>query len=56
VGTAVTVNAISTIGYNGVDYLINNPKNSYAKLLKQDLHNIQYGKIKDTYNWIVPVN
>jgi len=56
VGTAVTVNDISTIGYNGVDYLINNPENSYAKLLKQDLHNIQYGETEDPYNWIVPIN
>ncbi len=56
VGTAVTVNSIDTIGYNGYDYKINPPEKSYAKILKKDLHDIQYGRVEDLYNWIVPIN
>jgi len=57
VGTAATVAPISTIGYEGEDFVlpaINS--NSVAQMLMDELSDIRTGKILDENGWMVPIN
>jgi branched-chain amino acid aminotransferase len=55
-GTAVTVNPIKSITFEGNRMEIINQEDSYAQLLKQELQGIQKGKIEDIYNWTSKVS
>ena len=57
VGTAVTVNLIDSITFRDkrMDLEPLTPQNSYAKSLKKQLLDIQYGKIEDINGWTMQV-
>ena len=55
-GTAVTVNPIKSITFEGNRMELINQEDSYAQLLKQELQGIQKGKIEDIYNWTSKVS
>lgn len=50
-GTAVVVCPIDGFRYQGVDYSVKNPTNSFAQKLKQKIMDIQYNIIDDPYGW-----
>jgi len=53
-GTAATVAPITTIGYRGEDMIL--PLGRIADWLKNTLHGIKRGRIKDQYGWVYKVN
>lgn len=57
-GTAAVITPVGMLNYKGTDYVIGGDKRKVGKLtqkLYDTLTGIQYGKIKDPYNWIVKV-
>ena len=50
-GTAVTVSPVKSFAYDGVDYPINPPENSYANHFKKRLLDIQYNLAPDIFGW-----
>ena len=54
-GTAVVVLPILGFGYENNKYELPIKKNSWAKLLKNKLNNIQYNLSKDPYGWTIEV-
>lgn len=50
-GTAVTVSPVKSFSYNGVDYPVNLPQNSYSSHLKKSLLDIQYNEAPDPFGW-----
>ena len=52
-GTAVVVNAVDKIGYQGKDYKLDATQFKVAQQLKEKLVNIQKGIDTDTHHWIV---
>ena len=50
-GTAVTVSPVKSFAYDGVDYPIVPPENSYAQNLKEHILNIQYNLASDPFGW-----
>lgn len=50
-GTAVTVSPVKSFAYDGVDYPIVPPANSYAAHFKERLLNIQYNLAPDPFGW-----
>lgn len=50
-GTAAVISPISTYGYQGEDYDLPEPGNSYAELLKKRITDIQYNKAEDKFGW-----
>ena len=51
-GTAVTIVSVQSITYRNKKLLIPAQSNSFAKSLKKQLQDIQYGRVEDTYKWI----
>ena len=56
-GTAVTINEINSINYKGKKIILEPIMGevSYAKKLKKELQDIQYGLKEDTYNWVMKI-
>ncbi len=55
-GTAAVISPVGNIKFNGKEITIGEGKvGPLSKRLFQDLMNIQYGKVEDSFNWIVPV-
>lgn len=54
-GTAVVVNAVNKIGYEGKDYELDASQFKVAGQLKEKLVHIQKGIEPDTHNWIVEI-
>ena len=54
-GTAVVVLPILGFGYENNKYELPKKENSWAKLLKNKLNNIQYNVSKDPYGWTIEV-
>lgn len=54
-GTAVVVNEVNKIGYQGQDYTLDENTFVLSKKLKQQLVDIQKGVSNDKYNWIKTV-
>lgn len=52
-GTAAVISPVGTIGYEGVEYQVNNPVGELSQKLYSTLTDIQYGRAEDKYNWIV---
>ena len=52
-GTAVVVNDVDKIGYQGKDYKLDATQFKVAQQLKEKLVNIQKGIDTDTHHWIV---
>ncbi|MFW5780854.1 MAG: branched-chain amino acid aminotransferase, partial [Bacillota bacterium] len=56
-GTAAVVSPVGILGYEGKDIVINNNQmGKVSSFLYDKLTGIQYGKIKDEYNWVINVN
>jgi branched-chain amino acid aminotransferase len=54
-GTAVVVNEVNRIGYQGKDYLLDENTFVISKKLKQQLVDIQKGISTDKFNWVKEV-
>lgn len=54
-GTAVVVNEVNRIGYQGKDYLLDGNTFVISKKLKQQLVDIQKGISADKFNWVKEV-
>jgi branched-chain amino acid aminotransferase len=54
-GTAVVVNEVNKICYQGQDYILDETKFTIAKQLKNKLVAIQKGTIEDTHHWVKQV-
>ena len=50
-GTAVVVSEISSFGYKGKNYDLENNEKSYASTLKSTITKIQYNLTEDPYGW-----
>lgn len=50
-GTAVTVSPVKSFSYDGIDYPVNLPQNSYSTHLKKRLLDIQYNEAPDPFGW-----
>ena len=50
-GTAATINPISGFGHNGEKFELPEMEDSYAKLFKSRLLNIQYNMAEDKFGW-----
>jgi branched-chain amino acid aminotransferase len=50
-GTAMTINPVKSFSYDGIDYPVNIPEQSYATLLKKRLFDIQYNIVPDPFGW-----
>lgn len=50
-GTAVVISPISGIGFQGEKCTLSEIENSFAKMLKEKIVNIQYNKSEDPYQW-----
>jgi branched-chain amino acid aminotransferase len=50
-GTAVTVGPVKSFAYDGVDYPVIPPAESYAARFKERLLNIQYNLAPDPFGW-----
>ena len=50
-GTAVTVSPVKSFSYDGKEYPINLPENSYSAQLKKELLDIQYNISPDPFGW-----
>lgn len=56
-GTAAVISPIGELSYNGIEMTINHREiGPVAQKLYDELTGIQWGKIADPHNWIVPVN
>ena len=53
--TAVVVNEVNKICYQGQDYILDETKFTIAKQLKNKLVAIQKGTIEDTHHWVKQV-
>ena len=54
VGTAAVISPISSLTYEGVEYVFNGGKvGDFSKKLYDTLTGLQWGEIEDTYGWIV---
>jgi len=56
-GTAAVITPIYSIRYNNRDITYGKPDQAgnTLSMLYKELQDIQYGEIKDRYNWMVPV-
>jgi len=55
-GTAAVIAPVGSLNHNGSSYKINNSEiGNITKKLYDTLTGIQYGKIKDSFNWIVKI-
>ena len=50
-GTAATINPISGFGYQGEKFELPEMEDSYAKLFKSKLMDIQYNRVEDRFGW-----
>ena len=50
-GTAVVISPVKSFSHGGVDYPINQPKETYTALLKKLITDIQYNRAEDTFGW-----
>ncbi|HHC79211.1 MAG TPA: branched chain amino acid aminotransferase, partial [Flavobacteriia bacterium] len=50
-GTAAVISPISGFGYRDNDYELPTLENSYAKLFKKRITDIQYNRAEDTFGW-----
>ena len=50
-GTAAVVSPIKSFAYDGIDYPVKTPENSYASQLKKQILDIQYNLAPDPYGW-----
>jgi len=50
-GTAAVVTPIKSFSYNGVDYPLNRPEESYGNLIKKFITDIQYNRVEDPFKW-----
>lgn len=56
-GTAATISPVGVLYYHGKEMVINNNQiGPVAQKMYDTLTAIQYGKIKDTYNWIIHID
>ncbi|MFN3781778.1 MAG: branched chain amino acid aminotransferase, partial [Candidatus Kapaibacteriota bacterium] len=56
-GTAATISPVGVLYYHGTEMIINNNQiGPVAQKMYDILTAIQYGKIKDVYNWIVHID
>ncbi len=56
-GTAATISPVGVLYYHGKEMIINNNQiGPVAQKMYDTLTDIQYGKIKDIYNWIVHID
>lgn len=56
-GTAAVISPVGLISYNGVEMVINNGEmGKTTQWLFNTLTGIQYGKEKDTFNWVESIN
>jgi branched-chain amino acid aminotransferase len=55
-GTAATIAHISTIGFEGKDYVLPDVKGRiFSNRVAQELENIRKGKAEDKHNWMYKV-
>ncbi len=50
-GTAVVISPVKSFSYQGVDYPINQPENTYSALFKKLITDIQYNRSEDPFGW-----
>ena len=50
-GTAATINPIKGFGYKGEKFELQDQDDSYARLFKTKLMEIQYNKSEDKFGW-----
>jgi len=42
---------VKSFSYQGIDYSINQPKNTYSALFKKLITDIQYNRTEDPFGW-----
>lgn len=50
-GTAVVISPVKSFSHQGVDYPIDQPKDTYGSLLKKLITDIQYNRSEDPFGW-----
>ncbi len=56
-GTAAVISPVGTLGYGGKDMIINNNEmGKISSFLYDTLTGIQYGKLPDSFGWVIKVN
>lgn len=56
-GTAAVISPVGTLGYRGKDIIINNNEmGKISSFLYDTITGIQYGKLEDSFGWVIKVN
>jgi branched-chain amino acid aminotransferase len=50
-GTAVVISPVKSFSYQGIDYPIDQPKETLGSLLKKQITDIQYNRSEDPFGW-----
>ena len=55
-GTAVVISPVKSFSYQGIDYPVHQPEDTYSALFKKLITDIQYNRAEDPFGWRYRVN